>query len=79
MMHFISFFKGSVALEYRGFKIEVEKLDGDNGYSMSACRISDNWILGDSWNPTIKTTKEAIEEIKITIDDYYEYPEYYED
>ena len=66
-------------VEYRGFKIEYEKLDNNYGYSMYACRISDNWIIADSWNPSIKTTEQAINECKITIDDYYENPNDYED
>ena len=41
-------------MEYKGFKIEVEKIH-EGGYSMCIYRISDNWILTDEWNPSIRT------------------------
>lgn len=65
-------------MEYKGFKIEVEKVD-EGGYSVCSYRINDNWILTDEWNPSIRTKKEAIEECKTTIDDYLENPDDYED
>jgi hypothetical protein len=63
---------------YRNFAIEVSRV-AEGGYSMSTYRNNDGWILVDEWNPCIKTVEDAIEECKITIDDYYINPEDYED
>lgn len=65
--------------EYRGFKIETERLSKNEGCTMFSYRISDDWVLVDEWNPSVTTIEQAIEECKITIDDYYENPDWYED
>jgi len=64
-------------LEYRRFEIGVRKFD--DGYLMTSYRLSDEWMLIDEYNHSIKTKAEAIKECKITIDDYYDNPEDYED
>lgn len=64
-------------MKYRGFEIKLFKHNGY--YSAFSCRVEDGWEL-DYWiNETIKTKKHAIKECEITIDDYYECPEDYED
>ena len=65
-----------IFLQYKGFTIKVEKIDG--GYSMLSYRTQDKWVLVDEWNPSIKSKKEAITECKTTIDDYLENPEDYD-
>lgn len=62
-------------VECKGFKMKLEKIDG--GYHMLCYRISDNFILVDEWNPSVKTKRDAIEECKITIEDFLKNPEYY--
>ena len=64
-------------MEYRKFNIEVRK--EEEGYSGSSYKLVEGWELDCWWNPSIKTKKEAINECKITIDDYYDNPSDYED
>jgi len=61
---------------YKGFSTNTKK--ENEGYSIFACRQSDNWILVNEWNPSLKTKQEALEEMKIIIDDYIANPEHYE-
>ncbi len=69
--------KGLLILKYRDFEIKVTR--EDEGYSGGSYRLIDNWELDYWYNPSIKNRLEALNECKITIDDYYDSPEDYED
>lgn len=64
-------------MKYREFDIQVNRENA--GYSGGSYRLRDNWELDYWYNFSIKNRLEALNECKITIDDYYECPEDYED
>ena len=67
---------------YKGFEIEVKKNEdysGEKVLAFNIIRLSDKWILDDSFEYTKEKLKDKIESLKSTVDDYLENPELYED
>lgn len=67
---------------YKGFQIEVKReksLGGDYPLYFNIIRLSDNWILDDSFEYSDEKVKDKLKDLKSTVDDYLENPKEYED
>lgn len=67
---------------YKGFEIEVKKDEdctGAKGIAFNIIRLSDKWILDDSFEYDKGKLKDKLESLKSTVDDYLENPIDFED
>lgn len=67
---------------YKGFEIEVvreQSLAGNPTLYMAVVRESDGWFLVDTFSESEDTIRDTMADMKMTIDDYLENPEDYED
>lgn len=64
-------------MKYRGFDITTKR--HAPGYSTLANRVKDGWVLVDEYNECLKNKNEAIQDSKITIDDYHKNTDWYEE
>lgn len=67
-------------VNYRGLEIEITGSKKE-GFQYIVMRLSDYWLLGCGYygEGIFKNAKECLEDVMILVEDYYEYPENYED
>lgn len=70
-------------IEYRGFKIIVNREKAMGGWSSiyySIVRISDEWFMDDGFSVEDSTPlKDFADGLKTRVNEYYEHPELYEE
>lgn len=67
---------------YRGFELRADRQQALGGWDscyFSAERLSDGWFLEDDFTTGNDSEESIIQILKSHVDDFYEYPEDYED